>query len=109
MWVRQAFDGAPIAEVARGRCRDSDGKARSRDPVFRRSPRLASSLSSASRSCAASRGLMQREFDALAMLIAREGGKPLSDARVETTRAINGVEVPPAKWSISPGAKSRWA
>jgi len=37
--------------------------------------------------------LMEREFDALAMLIAREGGKPLIDAKVETTRAINGVEI----------------
>jgi acyl-CoA reductase-like NAD-dependent aldehyde dehydrogenase len=36
--------------------------------------------------------VVRREFDGLALLIAREGGKPLTDARVEVTRAINGIE-----------------
>lgn len=35
--------------------------------------------------------LMQAEQDDLAKLIANEGGKPLKDARVEVTRAIDGV------------------
>lgn len=35
--------------------------------------------------------LMQAQAEALALLIAREGGKPLADARVEVARAINGV------------------
>lgn len=35
--------------------------------------------------------LMQARFDELAHLIANEGGKPLIDARVEVTRAIDGV------------------
>lgn len=30
--------------------------------------------------------------DEFALLIAREGGKPLTDARAEVTRAINGIE-----------------
>ncbi|WP_462329175.1 aldehyde dehydrogenase family protein [Thiohalocapsa halophila] len=34
---------------------------------------------------------MQRDADRLAALIAREGGKPLVDAQVEVTRAIDGV------------------
>ncbi len=38
-------------------------------------------------------GLMQNEAEALAKLIANEGGKPLKDARVEVTRAIDGVGV----------------
>ncbi len=38
-------------------------------------------------------GLMRGERDALALMIAREGGKPLIDARVETDRAIAGVEI----------------
>ena len=91
MWVRQAFDGAPIAEVA-----VDDGE------------NLTKKLEQAMRCFADRRGwlptykrieilrrlarLMERESDALTMLIAREGGKPLSDARVETMRAINGVE-----------------
>lgn len=38
-------------------------------------------------------GLMQSHTDELALLIAREGGKPLTDAQIEVTRAINGVEL----------------
>jgi len=37
--------------------------------------------------------LMQGEAEGLAELIALEGGKPLSDARIEVTRAIDGVEL----------------
>jgi len=37
--------------------------------------------------------LMDGEFEDLAMTIAKEGGKPLTDARVEVARAINGVEL----------------
>lgn len=38
-------------------------------------------------------GLMQSHTDELALLIAREGGKPLIDAQIEVARAINGVEL----------------
>lgn len=37
--------------------------------------------------------LMQVRFEELAYLIANEGGKPLGDARVEVTRAIDGVKL----------------
>lgn len=37
--------------------------------------------------------LMQVRFEELAYLIANEGGKPLVDARVEVTRAIDGVKL----------------
>jgi acyl-CoA reductase-like NAD-dependent aldehyde dehydrogenase len=37
--------------------------------------------------------LMQGRFDELAFQIANEGGKPLKDAKVEVTRAIDGVEL----------------
>lgn len=37
--------------------------------------------------------LMQSEAEDLAKLIANEGGKPLKDARVEVTRAIDGVQL----------------
>jgi acyl-CoA reductase-like NAD-dependent aldehyde dehydrogenase len=36
-------------------------------------------------------GLMEERLDHLSMQIAREGGKPLTDARVEAIRAIDGV------------------
>jgi acyl-CoA reductase-like NAD-dependent aldehyde dehydrogenase len=118
MWVRQAFDGAEIAEVAP----DDAGS-------------LAQKLAQATR-CFADRSgwlppykrieilkrlarLMEREFDALAMLIAREGGKPLADARVETTRAINGVEGAVGElehlagreipMGLTPASQDRWA
>ncbi|MCR2745263.1 aldehyde dehydrogenase family protein [Limnobacter parvus] len=37
--------------------------------------------------------IMQGKFDELAFQIANEGGKPLIDAKVEVTRAIDGVEL----------------
>ncbi|MGJ8598133.1 aldehyde dehydrogenase family protein [Sulfitobacter sp.] len=37
--------------------------------------------------------LMQVRFEELAYLIANEGGKPLVDARIEVTRAIDGVKL----------------
>ena len=37
--------------------------------------------------------LMRARSDELALLIAQEGGKPLTDARVEADRAVNGVEL----------------
>jgi len=36
-------------------------------------------------------GLVEKQREAFAMLIAREGGKPYSDALVETDRAIDGI------------------
>lgn len=36
-------------------------------------------------------GLVEKQREAFAMLIAREGGKPFSDALVETDRAIDGI------------------
>jgi acyl-CoA reductase-like NAD-dependent aldehyde dehydrogenase len=38
-------------------------------------------------------GLLEKQRDAFALLIAREGGKPLADARVEAERAVNGIEL----------------
>jgi len=37
--------------------------------------------------------IMETEFEGLAFQIANEGGKPLMDARIEVTRAIDGVEL----------------
>lgn len=91
MLVTQAFDGAPIAEIATDdaaaveakldratRCfRDRAGwlPAYQRIEILRRLARL-----------------MERDRDQLALTIAREGGKPLTDARIEVARAINGAE-----------------
>lgn len=116
--VVQAFDRAPIAEIetedaaalerklqaAERAFRDRDGwlKPHQRVSILRR---LA--------------GLMEGKREHLAMQIAREGGKPLPDAIVETNRAIDGVhnaadelrnlagrEIP---MGLSAAAEDRWA
>src|ERR1700730_8921086 len=118
MLVRQAFDGAPIADIPLD---DAGGLKRKLEHAAR---------------CLADRSgwlpayqrveilrhlarLMEREFDALAMLIAREGGKPLIDARAETSRAINGVESAAGElehlagreipMGLTPASRDRWA
>jgi acyl-CoA reductase-like NAD-dependent aldehyde dehydrogenase len=118
MLVRQAFDGAPIADIPLD---DAGGLKRKLEQAAR---------------CLADRSgwlpayqrieilrhlarLMEREFDALAMLIAREGGKPLIDARAETSRAINGVESAAGElehlagreipMGLTPASRDRWA
>jgi acyl-CoA reductase-like NAD-dependent aldehyde dehydrogenase len=118
MLVRQAFDGAPIAEIALDdanslqqkleraiRCfADRPGwlPAYQRIEILRRLARL-----------------MERDYEALAMLIAREGGKPLIDAKIETTRAINGIEIAAGElehlagreipMGLTPASRDRWA
>jgi len=116
--VVQAFDHAPIAEIdtddaaalerkleaAQRVFRDRDGwlKPHQRVAVLRRIA-----------------ALMEGRRDHLALQIAREGGKPLSDAIVETTRAIDGVhnaadelrnfagrEIP---MGLSAASENRWA
>jgi acyl-CoA reductase-like NAD-dependent aldehyde dehydrogenase len=118
MWVRQAFDGAPIAEVAVDDAETLTEKLAQAIRCFADRPgwlpayRRIEILKRLAR-------LMERESDALAMLIAREGGKPLSDARVETTRAINGVEGAVGEvehlagreipMGLTPASQDRWA
>src|SRR4051794_33386337 len=88
--VLQAFDRTPIAEVpaddapaleaklaaASRAMKDRDGwlKPHQRNAVLRRTAEL----------------LEARQSD-FATLIAREGGKPLTDAKVEVIRAIDGL------------------
>src|ERR1700730_8322688 len=118
MLVRQAFDGAQIAEISvddevrvaekldrATRCFvDRSGwlPAYRRIEILRRLARL-----------------LEREFEELAMLIAREGGKPLADARIETARSINGVESAAGDlehlagreipMGLTPASQDRWA
>ena len=63
--------------------------------------------------------LVQYEFDDFALLIAREGGKPLADARAEVARAINGIEISASElehlagreipMGLTPASKDIWA
>src|SRR4051795_13576128 len=88
--IVQAFDRAPIAEIP-----VDDGAAleaklaaatrafRDRDNWLKPHERIAVLRGLA--------GLLEQRRDHLARQIAREGGKPLSDATVEVGRAIDGV------------------
>ncbi|HVJ35046.1 MAG TPA: aldehyde dehydrogenase family protein [Terriglobia bacterium] len=91
MLVRQAFDAAPIAEIT---VDDDASIARKLDMAARAFRNRAGRLQPHQRIEILRRlaRLMERDYDRLALMIAREGGKPLTDARIETTRAINGVE-----------------
>jgi len=91
MLVKQAFDAAPIAEIATDDAASVAGKLDVATRAFKNRKawlqphRRIEILRKLAR-------LMERDYDQLALMIAREGGKPLTDARIETTRAINGVE-----------------
>jgi acyl-CoA reductase-like NAD-dependent aldehyde dehydrogenase len=91
MLITQAYDGAPIEDLA------VDDEA----SVERKLARAAAAFANRGEWLPAFKRiailrrlakLVERDYDAFALMIAREGGKPLTDARIETTRAINGVE-----------------
>ena len=91
MLVTQAFDGTPIAELP------SNSEAEIGDMLARAAAlheNRASWLPAHQRIEILRRlaRLVQRDFEIFALLIAREGGKPLTDARIEVARAVNGVE-----------------
>ncbi|WNH49778.1 aldehyde dehydrogenase family protein [Stenotrophomonas aracearum] len=116
--VVQAFDRAQIAEVATDDAAALEHKLQAAARVFKdRDGWLPPHQRIAIlRRLAA---LMDARRDHLALQIAREGGKPLPDAIVETTRAIDGVhnaadelrnfagrEIP---MGLSAAAENRWA
>ncbi|PRD40580.1 aldehyde dehydrogenase [Phyllobacterium phragmitis] len=116
--VVQAFDRAPIAEIETDGAAALERKLQAAEQVFRDrdgwlEPHRRIAIL---RRLAA---LMEGRRDHLAMQIAREGGKPLPDAIVETNRAIDGVhnaadelrnfagrEIP---MGLSTAAENHWA
>jgi acyl-CoA reductase-like NAD-dependent aldehyde dehydrogenase len=91
MLVTEAYDGAVIEDIAADKASDVAAKLDRAAacfanragwlPAFRKIEilrRLAR--------------LVERDFEIFATLIAREGGKPLIDARIETARAVNGID-----------------
>ena len=116
--VVQAFDRAPITEIPTEDATALEKKLQAaqkvladRDGWLKPHQRIA-----ILRKIAA---IMESRRDHLALQIAREGGKPLADAIVETTRAIDGVynaadelrnftgkEIP---MGLSAASESRWA
>ncbi|MGE6696654.1 aldehyde dehydrogenase family protein [Hyphomonas sp. NPDC076900] len=116
--VSQAFDRAQIAEVETDDAAALERKLQAAERIFRdRGGWLQPHQRIAVlRKLAA---LMEGKRDHFAMQIAREGGKPLPDAIIETNRAIDGVhnaadelrnfagrEIP---MGLSAAAENRWA
>ncbi|MBX3446684.1 MAG: aldehyde dehydrogenase family protein [Parvibaculaceae bacterium] len=116
--VVQAFDRAPIAEIATDDAAALERKLQAAEKVFRDRDGW---LKPHQRIAILRKlvALMQDRRDHLAMQIAREGGKPLPDAIIETNRAIDGVqnaadelrnfagrEIP---MGLSAAAENRWA
>ncbi|MBD9477905.1 aldehyde dehydrogenase family protein [Pseudoxanthomonas sp. PXM02] len=116
--VVQAFDRASIAELETEDAAALERKLQAADRVFRDRDGW---LKPHQRIAILRRlaALMEDRRDHLALQIAREGGKPLPDAIVETTRAIDGVhnaadelrnfagrEIP---MGLSAAAENRWA
>jgi len=88
--VFQAYDRAPICEVETDREQDLERKLARAHSAF---ADRAGWLKPYERIAALERlvPLLDAQRDSFAALIAREGGKPLLDARVEATRAVDGV------------------
>ncbi|MDF2810314.1 MAG: aldehyde dehydrogenase [Microvirga sp.] len=116
--VVQAFDGAPITQIATDDAAALEAKLQAAQRAFRNREGW---LEPHQRMAILRRlaGLVEAKRDHFAVQIAREGGKPLPDAIVETTRAIDGVhnaadelrnlsgrEIP---MGLSPAAIDRWA
>jgi len=116
--VVQAFDRAPITEIETDGEAALEAKLQAAERVFRDRDHW---LKPYERIAVLRRlaGLLEARRDHFAMQIAREGGKPLTDAIVETTRAIDGVhnaadelrnfagrEIP---MGLSVAAANRWA
>jgi len=87
--IVRAFDGEPIASVKKVTAPKADAmleraymlhRSGAPVPMWRRIEILRALIP-----------LMQAEAEELALMIAYEGGKPLTDARIEVDRAINGV------------------
>lgn len=116
--VVQAFDRTPIAEIGVDDAAALERKLQAAERVFKDRDGW---LKPHQRVAILRRlaALMEDRRDHLALQIAREGGKPLADAIVETTRAIDGVhnaadelrnfagrEIP---MGLSAAAENRWA
>lgn len=116
--VSQAYDRAPIREVPIDSDSDIEAKLERAAQAYRA---RAGWLPLHERIAILTRlaGLLDGQRAELAILIAREGGKPLADAKVEAARAVDGVrnaidelrnfggkEIP---MGITPAAGGRWA
>jgi acyl-CoA reductase-like NAD-dependent aldehyde dehydrogenase len=91
MLITQAFDGAPIEELPANSEADIDRMLEQAGALYRNRSAWLPSYKRIEILRRLAR-LVQRDFEIFALLIAREGGKPLTDARIEATRAVNGID-----------------
>jgi acyl-CoA reductase-like NAD-dependent aldehyde dehydrogenase len=116
--VVQAYDRAPIKEIPADDAAALEAKLeaafrlmKDRDGALKPHQRSAILLRAAA--------LLGERVDAFARLIAREGGKPLTDAKIEAIRAVDGLrtaaeeirnfagrEIP---MGLTPASEGRWA
>lgn len=118
MQVTQPYDGELIAEIPVHTAADVESKLQNAVNVF---SNRANWLPAFQRIEILKRlaRLVEEDRDELSRLIAREGGKPLADAKVEVTRAINGIEGTAAHMEhlagseipmgLTPASSNRWA
>lgn len=118
MRIVQPYDGEIIAEVPVHTAADIESKLQGAVNIF---SNRANWLPAYRRIEILKRlaRLVEEDRDVLALLIAREGGKPLADAKVEVIRAINGIEGAAAHiehlagseipMGLTPPSSNRWA
>ena len=92
MCVTQPYDGELIAELLVDTAEGIEAKLETADKIFADCTNWLPAWQRIEILRRLAR-LVDEERDALAMSIAREGGKPLADAKVEVARAVNGIDV----------------
>ena len=118
MRVTQPYDGELIAEIPVDDAAEIEAKLESAVRVFSSRDNWLPAWQRVDILRRLAR-LVEKDHDELSMLIAREGGKPLADARVEVRRAINGIEVAASHierlagveipMGLTPASAHRWA
>jgi acyl-CoA reductase-like NAD-dependent aldehyde dehydrogenase len=118
MRVRQPYDGELIAEVPVDSEAEVDAKLETAAQLFSTRENWLPAWQRIEILRRLAR-LVDNDRDQLAVLIAREGGKPLADAKAEVSRAVNGIdgaashlehlagsEIP---MGLTPASANRWA
>ena len=118
MRVTQPYDGEVIAEIPVHTAAEVDTKLETAARIFARRENWLPAFERIEILKRLAR-LVEADRDQLALLIAREGGKPLTDAKVEVTRAVNGIECAAAHiehlagaeipMGLTPASSNRWA
>ena len=90
--VRSPYDGKLIKTVKKSTARDLEKMLKTAEKLFKNRDKW---LEPSERIAILNKlaTLVEKDASKFAMLIAKEGGKPLSDAKVEVARAIDGIKL----------------